>query len=137
MKRLPDKLNALDIPFSEIQARVIKLWKDFYSLYKEICIEDVATELPKTTHSRAKEWINFFTILGAKQSGYTTAIVIPYIYLLAYHVSFYSKLWLPDTILRTKRRRKRNYDTKCIYYQKSNNGMLLGIFCFYSHDIKL
>ena len=120
-----------------MKARVIKLWKDFYSLYKEICIEDVATELPKTTHSRAKEWINFFTILGAKQFGYTTAIVIPYIYLLAYHVSFYSKLWLPDTILRTKRRRKRNYDTKCIYYQKSNNGMLLGIFCFYSHDIKL
>ena len=117
--------------------RFKQLWKDFYSLYKEICIEDVATELPKTTHSRAKEWINFFTILGAKQFGYTTAIVIPYIYLLAYHVPFYSKLWLPDTILRTRRRRKRNYDTKCIYYQKSNNGMLLGIFCFYSHDIKL
>ena len=102
-----------------MRARVIKLWKDFYSLYQKICTKDVTNELPKTIHNKANEWINLFISLGAKQLGYTKARVTPYMHFPAYYLPGFIQNY--GFLMQFSRQQvKKNDDAKCIYYQKSN-----------------
>lgn len=65
MKLLPEKLEALDILlFPETKTTVIKLWKDFYSLYKLINSESNASDLCLDIFRKSKDFVNLFCSLG-------------------------------------------------------------------------
>ena len=79
LNHLPAKMNEFLRP--ETASKVIKIWEDFASVYK-----DVSNWQPNTSPTeywlKAKQWVNDFTSLAGLQEGYERKRVTPYDLLL-------------------------------------------------------
>lgn len=91
MKYLPEKLEALDILFPESKETVIKIWKDFYSLYNLINIDSNADDFYLDIFRKAKDFISLFCSVGGVRIGYEKKRVTPYMHALVYHVPIFIK----------------------------------------------
>lgn len=69
MKLLLQKLEALDILFPETKEAVIKLWKDFYSLYNFINSQQNTGDFYLDIFQKSKDFVNLFCSLGGLRLG--------------------------------------------------------------------
>lgn len=120
MKLLPEKLEALDILFPETKGTVIKLWKDFYSLYNEINSESNDSDFFLDIFHKSKDFVNLFCSLGGLRIGYEQKRVTPYMHALVYHVPMFIKNHKNFKQFTGQGIEKNNDDAKKIYFQKSN-----------------
>jgi hypothetical protein len=120
MKYLPEKLEALDILFPESKETVIKIWKDFYSLYNLINIDSNADDFYLDIFRKAKDFISLFCSVGGVRIGYEKKRVTPYMHALVYHVPIFIKNYKKFRHFTGQGVEKNNDDAKKIYYQKSN-----------------
>lgn len=71
MKLLPGQLRAKDILYPETKNTVIKLWTDFYSLYKTISSLNTTSEQHEQIAEDGKKFITLFCSLGDRRQKYT------------------------------------------------------------------
>ena len=120
MEGLPNKLEAQDIIFPETKETVVKIWRDFTELYKEINQNDLNKDTFETIHMKAKLWIELFCSLGGTRQGYSKDRVTPYMHCLVYHIPYFIKLHGSFKKFTGQGVEKNNDDAKKAYFQKSN-----------------
>ena len=120
MEGLPNKLEAQDILFPETKETVVKIWRDFTELYKEINQTDLNKDTFETIHMKAKLWIELFCSLGGTRQGYSKDRVTPYMHCLVYHIPYFIKLHGSFKKFTGQGVEKNNDDAKKAYFQKSN-----------------
>ena len=89
LTELPPKLSQCIHP--ETSQTVTKIWKDFHELYQIITNKDSSSQVYLSCFIKAKAWVNLFTSLRDKLSGYRRADVTPYMHALVYHVPLFIK----------------------------------------------
>lgn len=119
-KLLPAKLEELDILFPETKETVIKLWKDFYTLYSLINSDSNAGDFYLDIFQKSKDFVNLFCSLGGVRIGYEKKRVTPYMHALVYHVPMFIKNHKNFRQFTGQGIEKNNDDAKKIYFQKSN-----------------
>ncbi len=120
MKYLPEKLEALNILFPESKETVIKIWKDFYSLYNLINTDSNADDFYLDIFQKAKDFISLFSSVGGVRIGYEKKRVTPYMHALVYHVPIFIKNHQKFRHFTGQGIEKNNDVAKKIYFQKSN-----------------
>ncbi|CAB4024606.1 Hypothetical predicted protein [Paramuricea clavata] len=102
----------------ETAEAVIKLWKDFQSVYTVVSNwepKSSAMELWKM----AKEWVNSFVALSGKREGYERMRVMPYIPIMAVHIPWFFEKYSAVKMF-TGQGVKKNDVARSIVLQKSN-----------------
>lgn len=75
---LPTQLESRDILFPETKETVIKIWRDFESLYHVINSDRKENEnLPLDVLQKSKEFVKLFCSFGGSRVGYNKACVTP------------------------------------------------------------
>lgn len=73
---------------SDTHDDTVKLWTEFYYIYKFICNEVHEFSNTERLFERCKSWANLFLSLGASRTGYCN--VTPYIHTLVYHIPWFA-----------------------------------------------
>ena len=66
-----------------------QIWTDFKELYNIITNNNPTPETTDQYFTKAKDWINLFTLLKDKRLGYKGANVTPYMHSLVYHIPIF------------------------------------------------
>ncbi|CAG2189964.1 unnamed protein product [Mytilus edulis] len=106
LNHLPSKLASEDgVIFENSKHSVIKLWEDFYVLYKYV---NDTTDSGEVIFEKAKLWLeNFLNIGKLCRKGYNLHNVTPYMHCLVYHVPFLCfTFWTIKDVFWTRIRKK-------------------------------
>lgn len=119
---LPTQLESRDILFPEANETVIKIWRDFESLYHLINSDRKENEnLPLDVLQKSKEFDKLFCSLGGSRVGYNKACVTPYMHTLSYHVPIFIRDHNSFKQFTGQGVEKNNNDAERIFFfQKSN-----------------
>ena len=118
---LPSQLESRDILFPETKETVVKIWRDFESLYQMInSAPDENENNFLDVSEKSKELIELFCSLGGTRVGYNKARVTPYMHALSYHVPIFIKNYQSFKQFTGQGVEKNNDDAKRIFFQKSN-----------------
>ncbi|CAG2246451.1 unnamed protein product [Mytilus edulis] len=119
LNHLPSKLASEDgVIFENSKHSVIKLWEDFYVLYKYV---NDTTDSGEVIFEKAKLWLeNFLNIGKLCRKGYNLHNVTPYMHCLVYHVPFFASHFGPLKMFSGQGLEKNNDIVKQIHQKKSN-----------------
>ena len=118
LKNLPDKL--LWIISDDTHESVVKLWRDFYSIYQAVVSPKNEPFNAETTFQTHKQWVDDFIGIGAKRKGYGASKITPYIHTLMYHVPFFVKTYGCLSRFSCQSVEKNNDIMKTIHFRKSS-----------------
>ena len=116
---LPSHLESNDVLFPETKDVVVKLWKDFASLYQLINQTSDNPNFFLDVFNSAKEFVMLFCSLTSR-TGYNAARVTPYMHALVYHVPIFLREHSSFKQFTGQGVEKNNDDAKKIFFQKSN-----------------
>ncbi|XP_028418693.1 uncharacterized protein LOC114544180 [Dendronephthya gigantea] len=117
---LPLQLETRDILFPETRSTIVKLWRDFGSLYKLINTSERHDNLFLDIFQQSKQFIELFCSLGGSRLGYNKARVTPYMHSLAYHVPIFIRDHISFKQFTGQGVERNNDDAKKVFFQKSN-----------------
>ena len=121
MQLLPNKLQEMDILWPETKQTVIKVWTDFYYLYKMInCELTTDPNYYLDIFHRGKQFIDLFCSLSGIRVGFSIQRVTPYMHALVYHIPMVFRRHNNLKQFTGQGFEKNNDDAKRIFYQKSN-----------------
>ena len=118
LRVLPGKLRmALQ---DESCDTVIKIWEDFYDLYKKINEKQATLEGILQYSERAKDWIKLFLSLNGIRKGYQKSRVTPYMHIMVFHVLHFLTLYKTISTFSGQGVEKNNDVARSTVMKKSN-----------------
>lgn len=134
---LPSQLESRDILCPETKETVVKLWRDFDTLYQLINADPEENEnLVVDISEKSKEFIELFCAPGDTRIRYNKLCVTPYMHALSSMFHFSSKKQKAFRQFIGQGVEKNNDDAKRIFFKSQTNGMQLGMCCSWRHDSK-
>jgi len=134
---LPSQLESRDILCPETKETVVKLWRDFDTLYQLINADPEENEnLVVDISEKSKEFIELFCAPGDTRVRYNKLCVTPYMHALSsmFHFSSKNKRHSGNSLVRVLR--KNMMTQKEFFFKSQTNGMQLGMCCSWRHDSK-
>lgn len=98
--------------------KIVKLWNDFYSLYRYICHEAHTFSNTEQLFDKCKAWANLFLSLGSQRRGYST--LTPYMHVFVFHIPWFIKTYGSLSNFSGKGVEKVNDKIKSIHQKKTN-----------------